>query len=334
MTPDGTIVSTGLDLGIGLACSASGRHGPTIATNSYVLSSINPGTSTGTPTMWAWGGEGWSFIGKLAAGTSVLDITYDIVTGNVLAVLTDGRVATLFYLDSMSMYKRDEHTRYTQSGYIDTGSVFGGVREVEKDFHSVYFHGCIFPGTGVDLYYSNETYDAECQQCYDTDNVPWVYVGRFTQNNQELFFPPTVTLGRPVAKSIRFKLEIFTADETVSPVVNALRLKYIPKLDNAWSFRLSTTLPGDDMEDLDGEKIPEYSQSTWDDNLVCATGNAAPVQFVDIDGRLYFVAITDFSRMFTDVVCAPGGGKQYNIHWTLGALQILPNTTGETVNCG
>ena len=329
MTPDGTIVSTGLDLGIGLACTVSGRHGPTMATNNYVLSAVNPSNSDGAPTMWAWGGEGWSFMAKYAPGTDVLDTTYDIETGQVLAILSDGKVYSFFYLDSMSMYKRDTRCAYTQRGYIDTGSVFGGVREVEKDFHSIYFHGCIFPGTWVDVYYSNETYDAECQQCYDTDGVPWVYVGRFTGNNQELFFPPTKTLGRPVAKSMRFKIELITTVPGVSPVVNALRLKYIPKLNNAWSFRFSVTLPRDAIEDLDGEKFAEYSQAAWDDNLVCATDSAAPVRLIDIDGRAYYVAITDFSRMFSDVTC-----DGYDVHWTIGALQVLPNTTGETVTCG
>lgn len=334
MTPDGSIVSTGLDLGIGLACSVAGRHGPTMATNNYVLSSVNPDEDGNSPTLWAWGGEGWSFMAKYTGGTSVLDITYDITTGQVWAILSNGQVGTFFYLDSMAMYKRDSRTKYVTRGYIDTGSIFGGVREVEKDFHSVYFHGCIFPETYVDLYYSNETYDAECQQCYDTDNVPWVYLGRITQNNQELFFPPTVSSGRPIAKSIRFKLELITKDASVSPIVNAIRLKYLPKLDNAWSFRFSLTLSRDCMNDLTGKPIEGYSQTAWDDNLICATASAAPVRMIDVDGRQYYVAITDYSRMFTDVTCTPEGQYAYDVKWTIGALQALPNTTADTVSCG
>lgn len=332
MTQDGSIVSTGLDLGIGLACNVAGQHGPSIPTNNYMLSSVNP--TAGSPTVWAWGGEGWSFIGKFSDGTTVLDMSYDLESGNLLVLLSNGTVAQLFYLDSMAMYRREDAVRYVSSGFIDTGSVFGGVREVEKDFHSLYFHGCIFPGTLVDVYYSNETFEAECQECYNTGDVTWTYIGRFTDNNQELFFPPTVAAGRPVAKSIRFRLELVTSDPTTTPIVNAIRLKYIPKLDNVWSFRIGLTLPSDCMNDMEGVEIPGYTQAEWDTALQCATSAAAPMSFTNVDGQEYYVAVTDFRRTITEVRCDKNGSRKFDVHWTIGLLQVLPNTIGEAVSCG
>ena len=119
----------------------------------------------------------------------------------------------------------------------------------------------------------------------DSGNTSWLLLGTVTASGQELVWTDTST--RPNSKYIELAVQLYTNNKLLTPVVEAIRIKYHANIQDrySWAFPI---LVSDNQEMIDGEIRP---QTDLDDRDFISTleRKVPPIVLVDIDGASYRV---------------------------------------------
>lgn len=322
---NGDLIFSGINRGEGLPCDKAGQHVDQISTPQYLLSAIQPNDPEGSPSLWASANDAWHFIACFTPGTQICGTQYSAQDQAVYVCLSDGTVARVNYPSTQENPIRSDTARFESEGYVDLGIFYGGYRELEKYFHAIYIDGdCIGDGTSSTIEYATDEDIEKCLDCRE-DATTWRTLGEFVEDGQEIIFCDNIVK----TKRLRLRLRLNTTDDTRTPVIRAIRIKYLPRIVRQVQFSYGIHLPKDCLLDMKGVEIVGYNQDEWDCCIRKVIDGGEPVHFVDIDDREYRVIITDFSMRRWDFSCE-GCEKRYDISYYLTLLQVDP----ESIDCG
>lgn len=243
------------------------------------------------PSVWAFTGEGWHNLLVLPEGFQIGPIDYDRDTNRLWVATQQGITFYTTMPDKSLNPLRDSSYRFAPSGWIEFPPFYGRLNELTKDIQSVYVIGSnITITTPVDVYWRD-----------DANPDTWQYLGRVTQDKQELEWPvdhnPRRKTNRPATKEFRLGVLLHTTDPTQTPVINAIRVKYHTNVNDryTWALLIECT---DRTETIGGQRIA-YTAQEQRDHLASVVRSVPPVWFTDIDGSEYLVKVTAESEQVT-----------------------------------
>lgn len=316
VTRSGQIVNMGLDTNAGLPCSRLGRHQDLERMRNYLLALIDGPT----PTVWAWANGGWHFIGEFPSIGEACSLHYSQAL-NKLWVCGSMGMACMGLPDT-GVNPLKSATMYQPTGYVDLPPFRANLFEITKDFHSISVHGRhISEDTPVNIWYrtTDPDYMDDCTKNPDSYDG-WSMLGEVTEPDTELYFECSGD-DRPAVKTFWLRIELSTRDSSQTPVVDAVRVKYMAMLRDTASFNYTVPLPFECLRDMCGIQISGYNQGEWDCILDGYWRGDKPIRFEDVDGRGYFVKIVNAVRRSSNFrVC--NGQKVVDYDWSLGLLEM------------
>lgn len=324
ITASGDMIPMGPDLGAGLPRERDGHNICCVSTLTFMYSLVSPiDVGSGeAPSVWAWSGEGWHQVISGYGNKYGRGLFYSRLYGYMFMMHEDGSCVRVFMPDDSTAMRRGDNMRYESTGLLDTGHFFGDLREVDKLWGDVTVHGCFPTGTSIKIYYTVEPDTVMCGANWSTSDQTWVLLSTITSTNVQIVFPDVGT------NQIRFKFVLETLDETATPMITAIVTRYIPRIVQQWAWNLSIKLPVQCLTYRDGSYVPAYDQGVWDSAVRTACMSIIPVDFTDVDGRTYSVAVTSFSRRVTNIGCADDDTLEGDISWSLSLLQLTGDISG------
>lgn len=274
---DGTsILPVGIDLGEGLPGDRQGNVAALTSTNNWLLMGVNPrNANTVGGGVWAFNGQGWHHIATLPPGISISSLYYRRSNQRLYIGCDTGHVFSLYLTDVAQVVDTTE-PEFAPVGWVETDWFFGGLKEIEKDFESVYVSGedCT-ANQYVDVYWR------------DDESTEWEYLGRVDDNRVELRWSDYST--RPKSRQLKLGLLMRTTAANASPLIRAIRIKYHPMVSDwfRWSFPI---LVSDNQQELGGGKSTynAYQKRTHLDGLIT---QVPPFIFRDMDDIEYEVKV-------------------------------------------
>lgn len=274
---DGTsILPVGIDLGEGLPGDRQGNVAALTSTNNWLLMGVNPrNANTVGAGVWAFNGQGWHHIATLPPGISISSLYYRRSNQRLYIGCDTGHVFSLYLTDVAQVVDTTE-PEFAPVGWQETDWFFGGLKEVNKDFESVYVSGedCT-ANQYVDVYWR------------DDESTEWEYLGRVDDNRVELRWSDYST--RPKSRQLKLGLLMRTTAANASPLIRAIRIKYHPMVSDwfRWSFPI---LVSDNQQELGGGKSTynAYQKRTHLDGLIT---QVPPFIFRDMDDIEYEVKV-------------------------------------------
>lgn len=275
-TPDGQLLQTGIDRGEGLPQRYAGRIVALAGTPNWLYALVDPATdtfTTGTASVWAWNGEGWhhiaSFLNRDVGGSGLY---YDRAGKRLFAGSRTGLVAEI------DAPPRSENPlqgggNFGQYGWVEFPKFFGGLREIYKDFESVYVSGEIGSGNVIYVYWRDE------------NSTDWEELGSTNSDQGEMRWSNSGT--RPNSRWIRLALLLEKNDADNPPIIEAVRVKFHPMLTDL--LRWTLTIRVEDNIELLDHTIDARSSATIASDLDTVLKSVPPITFVDIDGTSYTV---------------------------------------------
>jgi len=312
-----SILPMGVDLGEGLIPEYSGNVSDLVATKNWMLMGVNGATYS---SVWAHNGQGWhcmavcpigsvhaedvmsgvstmygpflahchmeygntyfasSHVTRIVCGPNIGFVTYRIQTPD------GGR--SLYLLDSQSA---DQYYSYEPVSVLYTDWFYGGLREIQKDFESVFADG-----DGI----SSTRYLAVWWQD-EGSGGNWEFLGNITANGQELRWSNAGT--RPNTRRFRLKVVLwYTTGLSANAVrINAIRVKYRSMIRDRYRWDLQVIV-NEDQVFLDGDLQVTYTVAQQITNLDGLCTQVPPFVYVDTDGTSYDVMITNHVRAVID----------------------------------
>lgn len=328
ITAAGDLIPMGPDLGVGLPYELDGHIVDAISTLTFMYALVSPIAEDADlkPSVWAYTGEGWHQVMQGGTSQQACGLHYDRHTQQLFMFFTDGTCRAIFLSDDTTALRRGDNLRYESVGVLDTGNFFGDMREVTKTWGEIELHGCFPNGTSVLIEYADEFVNPLCNSSWSSGTVDWHAVGTVSANNMPLRLPLYNTT------YLRLRLTLATTDQTASPLIEAITVKYIPRVVNQWAWNISVKLPLECLTYRDGSYVPMYDQHQFDLMLRESCMQNAPLIFEDIDGAAYWVAVTAFSRRVGNVHCDDTDLLAGDIQWSLSLLQLYGNITDGAVD--
>lgn len=269
----------GPDRGEGLPGDRAGHVTGLYSLNNWLVATIVPTTSFGNKaTAWAYNDQGWHYLGSLTRTNSFTGaMTYDYATRLLYFGASYGCVWQLPLSDSANFNDIDgDDIPRMPMGYIQQDWFFGGLKEVQKDFDSVYLTG---DGISSDCY--AEVY------WMDDDSTDWELLGTVTSERRELRWSNYSV--RPNSRQLKLLVALYSKTVGVSPIVRAVRLKYHPMVSDwyRWSFPI---LVSDNQQEM-GWTVSSRTAQQKRDHLDEMTTRVPPFIFEDMDGKQYEVKV-------------------------------------------
>jgi len=266
------MLPVGIDLGEGLPADLQGNVAALTSTNNWLLMAVNPrdGTTEGA-TVWAWTTQGWHHIAHLPPTMSIASLYYRRSNQRLYIGASTGHVFSL-YLPDVAQVVDVNDPEFAPVGWMETDWFFGGLKEVEKDFESVYVSGEDFNADQyVNVYWKDDA------------STAWELLGTVTSDRQELRWSDYDT--RPQSRQLKIGLEIHTDTPGVSPLIRAVRVKYHPMVSDwfRWSFPI---LCSNNQQELGG-MISTYNANQKRSHLDTLITQVPPFIFRDMDGVQY-----------------------------------------------
>ena len=316
ITQLGDIIPIGLNTKAGLPCNRKGPHVALLSLNNYMLCVVQAEDPAGASTVWAWGGEGWSFMLAGPPGYKFSNLGYDRATSTLFVFCDDGNYVSCYAPDDPSKLRTDPLLRYQTEAVVDLGFFDGAIVELPKCLFSLSVYGCLSDEIKVLVEWAPTAGEKfACDPCLQPD---WQALGTFTTSGQEIFW-----IQEPVApRGLRLRITLTTEDDTKTPVIDAIRLKYQGIVSDYRQWQVSVRLD-QCLRDRRGDEANDYTVTAWDANLRAAIASNLPFTFVDIDGDSYQVMANTWARRVFDLSC-DDNGPAYKAIWTLGLLQVYP----------
>jgi hypothetical protein len=233
--------------------------------------------------------------------------------GNRLLVMTNDGIMTAELPDSLANPYEDA---LSIPFYMASNTYFdwfdGGLREVRKDFESVYIASEGITSTNaVRVYWM------------DDDSTAWEALGTFTSNNQEMRWSDSST--RPNTKRLKLRLQHLNSstDPYSTPRVDAVRVKYAPMVADRWRWQFPIIV-ADTQVMLDGT-LNVQTAAQMVTSLNGLIQRVAPFTFVDVDNTSYTVKITSATKQVYEMEQLPGGTRVFTYIYNLTVEQVDSN---------
>lgn len=276
----------GLDLGEGLPARYSGDIVGFAANNNWLL----VGIAGPTGTLWAHNGQGWHHITELPVGVSLDTFCYSHEVEGFGSFFSVGDLGT-FYLtlvadtnrvmQQAAVVETPDYQYHHYSGWTETLWFYGGLRETQKDWESVYIDGEVVDSNNfIDVYWQAN------------EETAWNYLGRVTEATQELRWSDYDT--RPQGRRLRIGLAAYNSFTPGTPVVTAVRVKYQPMVTDRWRWRVPIEVKNN-QEMLD-RTMNQRNRDVMVQHLDGLTKRVPPFIYQDTDGHQYEVKIMTATR--------------------------------------
>lgn len=301
----GQMMAIGPDLGEGLPQLRQGRVAGLAARQGWLYAFLDANEAEGCSSLWAYTGESWVPLAILPAGMGAECMFWDRSTNTLYMGTSTGHIATITLPAAVENPLKDDAMVYAPSAWIETDWFSGNLKEVEKDVESVYLSAeGMGDGQTVTVYWQ------------DDDSTGWELLTTFTQDRHEQRWPNTT---RPATRQLRLALLLKTNSETVTPVVRAVRLKYLPMVTDRWRWHIVVRV-ADETEMLDGNVI---DRTAFDQRgaLQTAGESVAPVTFIDLDGREYKVKVEQMTETVGRYEYVHGAAR-YESFYRMTLLQV------------
>lgn len=280
------MLPVGVDLNEGLPSDLQGNVAALASTNNWLLMGVNArNTTTKGGTVWAWTGQGWHHLAHLPPTLSITSLYYRRSDQRLYIGCDSGHVFSL-YLPDIAQVVDTVSPEFAPVGWMETDWFFGGLKEVEKDFESVYISGeDMAAGQYVRVYWKDDA------------STEWELLGTVTSDRQELRWSDYST--RPQSRQLKIGLEMHTTDPTASPLLRAVRVKYHPMVSDwfRWSFPI---LCSNNQQELGGT-ISAYNANQKRSHLDTLITQVPPFIFRDMDGVEYEVKVMGCAIQNDDV---------------------------------
>lgn len=277
------VLPVGLNKEEGLPPYKQGRVVSLCSHNYWLIALVRAeDTTLGWSTVWAWNSQGWHYVASLPRRVTGNGLAWD-VTHNCLWVGAGATPMKIYLPKNAENPYRDASgtAKFNQSGYMETGWFYGQLKEIQKDWESVYIAGeNITSARYVDVYYQDDA------------STDWEYLGRVTSNRQELRWSDYST--RPASRQLKIAVALATDDYAETPVVNAIRVKYMPMVMDRWRWSLPITV-ADALQMLDGT-ISSYTAAQMVTHLDALIKQVPPFIYEDVDGLQYEVKVLNASE--------------------------------------
>ena len=270
-----SMLPMGPDLGEGLPGDKQGNIVAVASTNNWLFIAVDPRSTSDRATVWAYIGQGWHSIAVLPPGMQTSSLYYRRSNQRLYIGCDTGHVFSLYVPDVAKVVDATE-PEFAPVGWLETDWFYGGLRDVNKDFESVYILGeDITANQYIDVYWQDDA------------STNWEYLGRVTSNQQELRWSDYGT--RPNTEQLKLGLLLRTTDQSESPFLRAVRLKDHPIVSDwyRWSFPI---LVSNNQQQVDGSIATENAQQKRD-HLDTLITQVPPFIFRDMDGKLYEVKV-------------------------------------------
>jgi hypothetical protein len=312
-----SLLPMGVDLGEGLPYSRYGDIVGLTSNNNWLVCGIQGGTYS---TCWAHNGQGWHFLSELPKGVHLSTIRY-VATGRgsntgylnrLLMGTTTGPLYRLSLPDTarstLRLAEEDSNYFFELVGVLETDWFYGSLREVSKDFESVYGDGDNFDSREyIEIYWQDEG-----------SSGVWESLGTIDSDSEELRWSSSAT--RPNTRRLKLKLVLISLRYFESPSLSAVRVKYMPMIVDRWRWQIPI-LVSEDQELIDGTLQTTYTVAQQVTHLDGLTKQVAPFIFTDTDGTSYEVKVINASRNVTKMEYY-NSAKQVNYVYNLVLEQV------------
>ena len=249
--------------------------------NNWLVAGVNGTTSSDPASVWAFTQQGWHHLASLPPGFEIEALYYDRERSR-LWVATDGWA--IFYLHApdwaLNPYN-DSNSTYMPHGWLEIGRVYGGLRELRKDWESVRLFGELSAtGQDVTVYWQ------------DAGTTSWTSLGTATADAQELRWSDYTT--RPGGRWLRLGFLLATDDPAETPKIEAVATKLLPMVTDREAWNLAILI-SDDQEMIDGDINP-YTADEMITHLRGLVQQVPPFIFEDVDGTQYEVKAQGSAR--------------------------------------
>ncbi len=360
VTPTGQIVEVGLDQMPVMPEQFYKRHScALISIKGMVVSMVEVEPVSGQPfrtRLVGRRGDGWHPVATLAWGTPPASdyaalrsqgVYFDSVNQDLWWVMawpdswhkagsSNPNTGSALFVQTFSEPRAGVQTTYTNSATLILPPFDAGAPMLDKDWNQLALYGkCFDRAASFSVHYRYVGSVVEEINCDDSmpylspSDPAWSLLATKNPAGKSFIafdFPQCRTAS---SRAIQFKI-VMTATgstPTASPVLTNIRLQHYDYIKDYNRFSLSLLLPFDCMRDVCGEIVPGYVQENYDALLLASICKSVPIEFVDVDGKVYMVRIDSASRRTSNIGGSPvDGTKSYDITWSLVLTQLLPET--------
>lgn len=222
--------------------------------------------------VWAYNGQGWHYLSEIPLFIANA-IYYDFNTSKIWTADQSGVFFNVRTPDYTINPLNDTASRYAPSAWLETPWLNGGLVDVTKDFESVYIKGSeLAAGQTVTVFWQER-------------GGSWQELGTVDSDGEELRWSDPTT--RPAVKEIKLGFRLYTNDMTLSPNIEAIRLKFRHNIEDRWAWTLIMPIH-ENQQMVDGNVNP-YTRNQVKAHLESLVRSTPPFTFEDVDGEEYTV---------------------------------------------
>lgn len=245
--------------------------------SNWLVAGVNGTTISEPASVWAYTQQGWHHMATLPPGFEIRSLYYDRGHSRLWIASDDWAIFYIHAPDWALNPYNDTNSTFMPHGWLETGRIYGGLRELLKDWEGVRLFGEFIVGdTDAVVYYR------------DTVNNAWTALGTVTGDGQELRWSDYDE--RPNGRWLRLGLLLRTDDPTETPKIEAVATKLLPMVTDRRSWNLAI-LVSDDQEMIDGD-VNTYSSDEMIAHLRSLVEQVPPFIFEDVNGAQYEVKAT------------------------------------------
>lgn len=275
-----SMLPVGPDLGEGLPLNRSGVIGAIATQNNWLYCLVR--ATAGASTVWAYNGQGWHYVSEIPTNDELYftSIHYRRTNQKLYLGTNKGVIFTCVATDNPNAIDLDTLAYTTPYGTIETDWIYGGLKDVNKDWESV-----MVMGDGIDELHPVRVY------WLDDGSEAWEYLGEVTASGTELRWSDYTT--RPNSKQLCIGLGLY-AKETVNyqgtPIIRAVRVKYHNMITDTFRWNLPIQVSDDQMTST---TLNSYTAAQQRAHLDALVRQVPPVILEDIDGVQYECKVLD-----------------------------------------
>lgn len=310
-TESGSFIDVWLDQGANFPSEYLGEIHSLASTHLGLIASVNPTDGTSSPTTWVMTPEGWHCLAVLPPDMGAGRVVGDPVNQRLWMCTYQGYVYWVPFEPLAVIPIRNPAQRWLPYGWIESDWYTGGLIDVAKDWESVTVFGeQLSAGQAVRVYYK------------DAEDAAWTLLGTATADNTELRWEQDTY--RPTSNKMKIGLLLATNDEYITPVVRAVRVKYLPMIADRWRWQLPLSVHTD-QQMLDGS-LNTYTVAQQLAHLDGLVTQVEPVIFEDIEGAQYEVKVLGASKQIIEFEALPDETRKTKWVYALSLEQATAGT--------
>lgn len=245
--------------------------------SNWLVAGVNGTTDTEPASVWAFTQQGWHHLATLPPAFGIRSLYYDRVRSRLWIASDEWAIFYIHAPDWALNPFNDAGSSYMPHGWLETGRIYSGLRELLKDWESVRGFGEFTVGTtDAVIYYQ------------DADTPTWTTLGTLTEDGEELRWSDYAT--RPGGRWLKLGLLLRTDTATETPKIEAVAVKLLPMVTDRRAWNLAITI-SDDQEMVDGD-VNTYTAAEMIAHLRGLVEQVAPFIFEDVTGDQYEVKAT------------------------------------------